>query len=303
MKTSYIDLLTDFGFKHLFENESRLIKLINQILPATETVISLRFESVEQTRQKADEKTVVYDLHCQTLDGRVIIVEIQRAAQVNFAERVLYYAARAIDRQVLKGGSYDLKPTYLIAFCNFSIPTSANEYRQVVELKTLQNTLFTDKLRFYFFNLKQLLMSTTAKQLTPLEQWLKAMATMGSATDVPEWATDLGVRELYEAAEIANLNPQQRREYEAELKRRRDLLGAYEFQKNLGRSEGIAEGIAEGKAEGKAEGIAEGKAEGILLERRKNVQSMHAAGMSIEQISSILEIEQSEVLEMLKEAR
>ena len=61
------------------------------------------------------------------------------------------------------------------------------------------------------------------------------------------------------------------------------------------RKEAIAEGLAEGRERGLAEGRAEGRAEGIADAAKK----MMEAGMSVEQIAKILQLQADDVNKMI----
>ena len=78
----------------------------------------------EQTRHQKRERGVIFDVACETDDGRHIIVEMQKKEQRYFVDRALYYSAKAIVEQA-KLGEWDfhLTPVYTVCFMDFITET------------------------------------------------------------------------------------------------------------------------------------------------------------------------------------
>ena len=104
----------------------------------------------------------------------------------------------------------------------------------------------------------------------------------------------------------ANLTPQQKREYDRELKERWDRAAEAESHyldgKAEGHAKGLAEGLAEGHAKGRAEGHAKGLAEGHAKGRAEEAREIakklkkmgspmdfitHATGLSAEEVEKL----------------
>lgn len=61
------------------------------------------------------------DVYCKTADGRRIIVEMQSERQHNFKKRTLYYVARSISKQIMRGeNDYEYDAVYLVSLLNFT---------------------------------------------------------------------------------------------------------------------------------------------------------------------------------------
>ena len=114
--STYIDLLSDWAFKHVFgHNEKNLMLLLNDILP--EEIIHIEYDPNEVDIWKGDDKKVIMDVLCHTKDGRRLVVEMQRGDKGFIRERLLYYVASLIHGQLQKGDSYGkLMPSYVICF-------------------------------------------------------------------------------------------------------------------------------------------------------------------------------------------
>ena len=272
MPNVYIDPLTDYGSKLLFGQKAVMIAMLNALLPEEDAIADLEYARTEVVGSAPMAKAIVYDFHCVTLDARRIIVEVQQASHHWFMDRCLHYVSRAMDDQIAKGeASFELKPVYLVAIMDFDLGLSGDDFRSVVELRDQNGALFTNKLRLYFLDLTKLDFMTDAAELAPLEQWMRAIKTMGSATEVPSWVTDTRVRDAYGAAELSKLPEEERVKYALELKadenRRAEWLAKFK------------EGKSEGKAEGKAEVAVRMYRAGYTLETVAEL-----VGVSVEQV-------------------
>jgi hypothetical protein len=144
MEPIFVDLRSDFGFKKFIHNETFALAFINSILPeeiesmerlTTRSLSSSRNVSEEQLdkRQRRsseqlagnnefelevhevrgvneDEKSVIFDFVCKTKKGDFINVEMQRAQQIFYVHRALFYTSRLMSRQGYKGKDSSNKP-------------------------------------------------------------------------------------------------------------------------------------------------------------------------------------------------
>ena len=81
---------------------------------------------------------------------------------------------------------------------------------------------------------------------------------------------------------IASLSPEERRSYEIDLKRARDMYSQLKYASDEGRAVGLAEGRAEGRIEGYKETARNLKRMGLPLE-----QIQEATGLDMEYLRSI----------------
>lgn len=133
----YINPFTDFGFKCIFGREDSkpfLIDFLNELLkdePGFETIVDIKYLDKENTSQHKEDRTVVYDILCQTVDdSKKFIVEMQNSSQAYFTDRSIYYISKAYIEQGKKGKwNYMLMPVYFVAFMNFTLPALAPNIR------------------------------------------------------------------------------------------------------------------------------------------------------------------------------
>ena len=57
----------------------------------------------EMINRTKDDRTTYFDLRCKTEDGREFIVEMQKAWQEFFLDRIIYYLSQSISPQGYKG--------------------------------------------------------------------------------------------------------------------------------------------------------------------------------------------------------
>ena len=116
----FINPFTDVGFKRIFGQDVSkpvLLTFLNCLLEGEHHIVDLKFLDKEQPGDSVDDKSLIYDVYCETDDGGRIIVEMQNRSQPFFKERSIYYLSRAVSRQGEPGKEWhysDLKAVYLI---------------------------------------------------------------------------------------------------------------------------------------------------------------------------------------------
>ncbi len=91
MKAKYINPFTDFGFKKIFGEQASkalLIDFLNALLPQNDKAVDLTFKNTEQLGQTEIDRKAVYDIYCENENGEKFIVELQKAKQNFFKERI-----------------------------------------------------------------------------------------------------------------------------------------------------------------------------------------------------------------------
>jgi hypothetical protein len=111
----YINPLTDFGFKRLFNDPELLIDFLNQVLPDVK-IKEVHYEDKELIGDLEAERRAVLDLLCKTESGEYVMIEMQRAMQTFFADRALFYGAHLIRKQAQAGKNwnYELKAVHVV---------------------------------------------------------------------------------------------------------------------------------------------------------------------------------------------
>lgn len=247
----YLNPFTDFGFKKLFGNEQNkelLISFLNQILPDNQISV-INYLHTEHLGQTDLDRKVIYDLYCENERGEKFIVELQKAKQSFFKDRTLFYATFPIQEQAQQGDWNDeLKAVYTVAVLDFCFDDEDRDKVkvQVKLMDTEQKTMFYDKLTFVYLQMPNF--RKTEEELETLEdKWFYLLRHLAELQNRPQRLQDKVFDRLFEIAEIASFNPEEREAYEDSLKYYRDVKNSLETAREEGRGKGIRIGKKEEK--------------------------------------------------------
>ena len=269
----FINPFTDVGFKRVFGQEISkplILDFLNNLLLGEEHVANLTFLDKEQPALYDDDRSLVYDIYCETDTGKKIIVEMQNKSQPYFKSRSIYYVSEAIARQGERGSmwNYAIDAVYLVAFLNFCPMDFERKFRTDVVLADREGmAVFSDKIRMTFMQLP--LFDKEAEECdNQFERWIYVLKNMETLTRLP-WAAKSAVfQRLEQIADVASLTRQERMKYDEGLRKYRDTLS-------------VLEGARE---DGWAEGHAEGRAEGIKEEKLETAKRLLSAGVDVSTI-------------------
>lgn len=130
MRGKLLSPLADPVFKRIFGEEKEiLIELINTFIELDEPVVEIEYLPQEMLHDAPDGKLSVVDVRCKDSQMRTFIFEIQIIRKPYFQERVLYYAAKAYSRQLVKSSKYDeLQPVYVMSILDHSIDSTSEKW-------------------------------------------------------------------------------------------------------------------------------------------------------------------------------
>lgn len=242
----FINPFTDIGFKRIFGQEVSkplLLDFLNNLLKGEKVITNLTFLDKEQPAAYKDDRSLIYDVFCETDEGERIIVEMQNREHPHFADRCLYYASQAISRQGEKGASwgYRINAVYMIAFINFFMDELDERFRTDVELVERQSgKVFSDKERFIFLQLP--CFKKEAEDCdNDFERWIYVLKNMETLDRMPWAAKNSVFRRLAEIGEVSNMTKDEREKYDSALRHYRDTLVVMQGAADKGRAEGRAE--------------------------------------------------------------
>ena len=247
----YINPLTDFGFKKLFGSEMNkdlLIDFLNQILPKNKKVKDLAYSSTDKPGATKKDRKAIFDLYCTSPEGDKFIVEMQKAKQIYFKDRSLFYSTFPIQEQAQKGDwNFKLNPVYSIDVLDFKFEekTSKEEnisLHHIIELKNQNGEVFYDKLKFVYLELPKFTKKVDELR-TQYEKWLYVLRHLSDLQERPKALQERVFTKLFRAAEIANFTKEEKEAYEESLKHYRDIKNVVDSSKEEGRLEGIEQGI------------------------------------------------------------
>lgn len=247
----FINPFTDMGFKHLFGEEaskSILIDFLNDLLEGEREVKDIKYLKTETLPEFAFGRGVIFDVLCTGNTGEQFIVELQNRSQLYVKDRFLYYMARAIDKQGVKGRdwNFSLCPVYGIFLLNFVLPPVPRLRTDIALMDMDTGEQFSDRMRMIFLQLPLFCKEEEACE-TNLDKWFYILTRMDTLERMPWKAQKAAFEKLMERAETANFTPEEQARYEAQLDAYRVMNSAMEKSKQEGKEEGKEEGIREGE--------------------------------------------------------
>ena len=285
--STFINPFTDIGFKKIFGQEvskDLLIDFLNNLLAGERVINDLRFLNTQMLGIYSKDRSLIYDILCETPDGEKIIVEMQNQKQQYFPERSIYYAAQAIVRQGERGSlwQYNIKAVYCIAFLNFRQERISDKFRTDVTLMDMDSRVpFTGHLRFVYLQLP-LFKKVFDDCENDFERWICVLKDMETLKRMPTAAKNAVFKRLEEISDLSSLTYHERMKYDRALKQFRDTYAVTEYAKKEGRAEGRTEGRTEGRAEREREIARNLKDKCVPLETIAT-----STGLSIEEIEKL----------------
>ena len=248
----YINPFTDVGFKRIFGQELSkplLLDFLNSLFEGEKHIVNLTFLDKEQPALFEEDRSLIYDIYCETDEGEKIIVEMQNKSQPFFKNRSIYYVSESIARQGERGSSwnYEIDSVYLVAFLNFSPLDFKKQFRtDVVLAEKDTKEQFSDKLRMIYLQLP--LFTKEADECeNQVERWIYLLKNMETLNRLP-WAAQSAVfKKLESIADVGRMTRAERLQYDEALKKYRDTISVFEGVRLEGRMEGNAEGRLEEK--------------------------------------------------------
>ena len=284
----FINPFTDVGFKRIFGQEFSkplLLDFLNSLLEGEKHIVNLTFLDKEQPALYDEDRSLIYDIYCETDEGEHIIVEMQNKSQPYFKSRSIYYISESIARQGERGSSwnYAIDSVYLIAFLNFIPLDFKQQFRTDVVLAE-KNTVdqFSDKLRMIYLQLP-LFKKEADECENQVERWIYLLKNMETLSRLP-WAAQSAVfKKLESIADVGAMSRDARLKYDEALRKYRDTISVFEGA----RMDGLMEGRMEGRKEGLMEGRMEGLMEGQRSEKMENARKMKTYGLALDMIAEI----------------
>ncbi|MCQ2975006.1 MAG: Rpn family recombination-promoting nuclease/putative transposase [Bacteroidales bacterium] len=292
----YINFYTDFAFKKFFgtpANKQFLISFLNALLKldGEQEIIDITHLNTEKLPTVESDRKAIYDVYCENQKHEKFVVEMQKASQINFKDRTLFYSAFPIQEQGEKGyiyqlgdkkvgWNYELKKVYIIGVLNFIFDNNP-QHTEVITHARLKydeyDEIYTDKLEF--INIEMPKFQKTENELNSMiDKWLYAMKNLYHLLDRPKVLCENIFKKLFNLAEISKYK-------QSELLAYRDSLKDYRDYYNT-----INSAVIRGREEGREEERVKAYQEKIEM-----VRKMKEMNMTIEQISVLTSLSLDEI--------
>lgn len=244
MKDKYIDPFTDFGFKRIFgteENKHFLISFLNDLLDIDAPIKDIEYRNLEQLGLNIIDRKAVFDVYCTDENDNNFIVELQRSQQKYFKDRSIYYTTFPIQDQSKKGDwDYRLKQIFFVGLLDFTFDDNSH-YLSKVQLKDEDNTVFYDKLTYYYIQLPHFKKQETELS-NHLDYWLFYLTHLADMQTIPNnLKQDKIIKNAFDVAEFLALSKDEQFAYQLDLKARLDYQNVMDFAKEKAKEEGKKE--------------------------------------------------------------
>jgi predicted transposase/invertase (TIGR01784 family) len=296
MREKYLNLFTDYGFKKLFgeeDSKEQLMAFLNTLLPAKHHIESLSFTHNEKLGVTPLDRGAIYDLNCISASGEHFIVELQKAKQAFFKDRSVFYATFPIQQQAEKGDwNFKLNAVYTIGILDFEFDEDKQAGKRdvvhTVQLKNQRNEVFFDKCTFIYLTMPNFEKTETELE-TDQDKWLFLFKNLHKLQTVPARLQHKIFERIFEKAQIAKFDPQERESYESSLKHYRDMSNVIDTAREEGREEGLEEGLEKGREEGLKKGrlLAKMEIARNLLDVLDNDTIALKTGLTPEQVQAL----------------
>ena len=236
IKAKYINLMVDWSFKRVFGtdvNKDILIEFLKVIFPQF-AITDITYIPTEQLGIMEEDRKAIFDVLCKTEDGKTFLVEMQRGAQEHVFERALYYTSfpimkqgkKAIAKEEEKGKDpwdFSLDGVFFLGVLDFKYEQDEmTEHRyQLLETKTLKR--MTDKLEFVFVEVAKFNKREDELE-TDLDKWLYLLKNMSTLLERPAALRDRVFGRLFDVAEYARLDDEERKKYVEAMNTTRDTF-------------------------------------------------------------------------------
>ena len=301
----YIDLMVDWSFKKIFGtevNKDILIEFLKVIFPQY-AISDITYVPTEQLGIMEDDRKAIFDVLCRTVDGKTFLVEMQRGYQKHFFERALFYTSFPIMKQGKKAlaeeargnrpWDFSLDGVFFLGILNFKYEDDEmNEHRYRL-MEATSKKLMTDKLEFVFVEVEKFDKGEDELE-TDLDKWLYLLKNMSNLLERPERLRDRIFTKLFDVAELAQLDDEDRTNYIKAMNTERDTYNQIEYARETGREEGREEGHKVGKEEG----LKVGREEGAKQKSFDIAKRMLEKGIDIETISELTCLTEKEISEL-----
>jgi predicted transposase/invertase (TIGR01784 family) len=295
----FINPRTDFGFKRVFNNAAMMKSFLNSVIIEKKLgyhIQEVTFLPVEQFGETRTEHIVITDTRCRIETGEDILVEMQNARPLNFAERLLFYSTYLIRNQAPRRRSkrkdekkekpwhYDLKAIYAVAIVNYPmIKSEASRETVTTWIKLIHEDtgeVFSDKLNFIIVDLTKF--NKKEEELeTQDDFWLYTLKHAETLEECPgRMKEDETISELYNILRTNKLTQEEMKAYYDNVMSMESLSLFTDYAKK------------EGEERGKEKGIEIATLKFVLNAADKGIPSEEIAAiteLTVEQVHTILQ--------------
>jgi predicted transposase/invertase (TIGR01784 family) len=181
----FIPIISDYGFKATFGNESNTLflrKALQALIKSEVPIKEVKFDKNTFEGITQDGRSGIFDLACTDENDNHFIVEMQYGDAPYFIQRMKFYALHKFNAMV-KRGKFDygtLKKIYCVAILANDI-SPYPQFHTVANLRDEQGELFDDQMTFITVELDKFTLQEVDCQ-TDLQKLIYTMKTIHTYT-------------------------------------------------------------------------------------------------------------------------
>jgi len=230
-ESNFISLLSDYGFKTVFADESDtkfLRKALQALIQSKTPIQKVEFLRTDFVGLTESSRGGVYDLICQDEKGRTFIVEMQLGHYKYFIQRAKFYAFQKFNTMVEKGKyRFDnLTPIYCIGFLAESIFHKSSEYYHFGRLKNQKGEEMDNQISHVIVEVAKF--GKTENELkTDLDKLIylmKNLEQIQGLDELPKTLSDDWIEQAIEKLDKSKMTPDQRMNYEIMMARNASII-------------------------------------------------------------------------------
>lgn len=178
----FIPIVSDYGFKVTFGNESNTLflrKALQALIKSAIPITNIVFDKNTVDGYTTDSRSGIYDMACTDEEGNHFIIEMQLSNYPHFLQRMKFYALYKFNTLVKKGAySFEnLPPIYCIGILQKSIFQYLADYHNLSTLRNEQGEQTDNQLSFITVELDKF-RKKPATITTDLDKLIYTMKTL-----------------------------------------------------------------------------------------------------------------------------
>ena len=272
-----IDPTVDYAFKLLLgspEHPAITLHFLNAVLGSEVEITDVEIMNPILGKEDDSDKLSILDVAACDSTGRRYDIEMQTSLPAGLAQRLAYYTASMYVGQIGEGDDYTLlRPAISICVLNATMFHQSPEIHSDFRLRSRSGDLnLTDGLQIHLLELPKYMVPDDNGVITdPIEAWLYFFRRANEMTtqEIKQRFSSPAFTEAAEVLDMIQRTPQQRDQYELQLKAQRDHRARLQ--------QATADGEARGKIIGRIETLA-----GLL-----KVQVTTLDNLSVDELTSI----------------
>lgn len=256
-ESNFISLLSDYGFKIVFANESDttfLKRALEALIQADIPIRKVTFLQNEFVGLTDEARGGVYDLVCEDEKERIFIVEMQLGHYKYFIQRAKFYAFQKFNTMVEKGKyRFDnLTPIYCIGFLVKPIFHESEEYYHFGRLKNQKGEEMDGQISHIIVEIAKFgkEQEEIITDLDKLIYLMKNLETIKGADQLPKFLTEDWIDQAMKKLDKSQMTAEQRMNYEMMMARNASIIQMQNDEKKKAAEEAIIEAAIKLKESG-----------------------------------------------------